>query len=636
MFGNNRPYTYESSNYDAPPQSYGFPREDPPSQRSSINRPSGKSIYMQRKEYSESMNRQPDNFQYRVEHLFTCDLDGREVCTVGDCVTRLKTLNAKGRIWGQEMILEVRGLNLQLTDIETKGELESLALGSITQTKAVLDSCVFDSLLTITVEDHSKRASKVFLFQCEEVRAEDIKEDLDKAIKHRADVGDPYKRDQNNIRDDLENIIGQQVSGNFRQPGSPPMQLERYPPPPDHPPSPWNGPEYNERGSPPPLYIPPREEPVYTGPPPQPRLEAARPQFSETERNVEIFNHVVNDVEFFMSKVTAAASTENNKKKKKKSKKATDTVAMPAPEEFASCLQKIKYGFNLLGKLNGQINNPSAPDFVHCLFSILGILVKHCHPNLPASVLIPLLTEPALQLLNQEVTPEEDRLWLSLGDSWNIPRSKWPDGDRLPAYVPEFYDGWQLPPPPQNPPISRSQSQRLPVDRGAPSQPLQNSGPWNPTPPRLPSMRVIYDFVARNHQELSVMKGEIVQVLDQSKQWWKVRNSRSEEGHIPQNVLEPLEGGRPQEGPQDMHSPPTLNKMSRPEDVRAWLEYKGFSKITVNTLSMLNGALLLAMTRDELRKVCPEEGGRVFFQLQAVKSAIALASESGYDQYNGH
>ncbi|KAG7472507.1 hypothetical protein MATL_G00109510 [Megalops atlanticus] len=634
MFGNNRPYTYESSNYDGPPQSYGFPRGDPPSQRSSMNRPSGKSIYMQRKEYSESMNRQPDNFQYRVEHLFTYDLDGRELCTVDDCVGRLKSQAAKGRVWGQEMILEVQGLQLQLTDIETKEELESLALGSISQTKAVLDSCVYDSLLTITVEDHSRRASKVFLFQCEEVRAEDIKEDLDKAIKHRADMGHPYKRDQNNIRDDLENIIGQQVSGSFRQPGSPPMQLERYPPPPDHPPSPWNGPEYNERGSPPPLYMPPREQPVYTGPPPQPILEAPRPQLSVTERNVEIFNHVLNDVEFFANKVMAAAPIENNKKKKKKSK-ATDTEAMPPPDEFASCLQKIKYGFNLLGKLNGQINNPSAPDFVHCLFSTLGILVKHCPPNLPASVIIPLLTEPALLLLNQVVTPEEDKLWFSLGDSWNIPRSKWPDGDRLPAYVPQFYDGWQLPPPPQNPPISRSESQRFPADRGALSQPLQNSGPWSPSPPRLPSMRVIYDFMARNHQELSVMKGEIVQVLDQSRQWWKVRNSRNEEGHIPHNVLEPLEGGRPQGGPQDMHSPPTLNKMSTSEDVRAWLEYKGFSKITVNTLSMLNGALLLAMTRDELRNVCPEEGGRVFFQLQAVKSAIALASESGYDQYNG-
>lgn len=39
---------------------------------------------------------------------------------------------------------------------------------------------------------------------------------------------------------------------------------------------------------------------------------------------------------------------------------------------------------------------------------------------------------------------------------------------------------------------------------------------------------------------------------------------------------------------------------------------------------MMNGALLLGLKRDDLRAVCPEEGGRVFFQLQAVKSSMAV------------
>lgn len=45
---------------------------------------------------------------------------------------------------------------------------------------------------------------------------------------------------------------------------------------------------------------------------------------------------------------------------------------------------------------------------------------------------------------------------------------------------------------------------------------------------------------------------------------------------------------------------------------------------TVNTLGVLTGKLLLGMTKDEIRTVCPEEGGKVFFQLQAVKSSIAV------------
>lgn len=46
---------------------------------------------------------------------------------------------------------------------------------------------------------------------------------------------------------------------------------------------------------------------------------------------------------------------------------------------------------------------------------------------------------------------------------------------------------------------------------------------------------------------------------------------------------------------------------------------------TAASLGVLRGQQLLTMTKDEIRTVCPEEGGKVFFQLQAVKSAIAVS-----------
>ena len=83
-------------------------------------------------------------------------------------------------------------------------------------------------------------------------------------------------------------------------------------------------------------------------------------------------------------------------------------------------------------------------------------------------------------------------------------------------------------------------------------------------------MRVTADFLSRNDRELTVRKGEMVEVsieinqqlffpfpslpfqpaawflrcvdpqlLDKSKQWWKVRNNRGEEGFVPNNVLGP-------------------------------------------------------------------------------------------------
>lgn len=72
-----------------------------------------------------------------------------------------------------------------------------------------------------------------------------------------------------------------------------------------------------------------------------------------------------------------------------------------------------------------------------------------------------------------------------------------------------------------------------------------------------------YDFVARNNTELSVIKDEVLevnvincptqqitsakyillycllwQVLDDRKQWWKVRNGCGESGYVPNNILE--------------------------------------------------------------------------------------------------
>ncbi|KAL7397971.1 hypothetical protein ABVT39_002431 [Epinephelus coioides] len=642
MLGNTGPFSYSPRGFspeDFPQQRRAFQHDDhqgSPLQRNNMSRPSGRSIYMQRKEYSETLNRHPDNFHVRVEHLFTCELDGQEVKTMDDCLAKLKRLDAKGRLWPQEMIMEVQGGYLLLSDIETKSELESLPLSSILKTKAVLDSCAYNSLLTVTVQERNKRSPQVFMFQCEETGARLVKSDLDKAIQRGGDVVEPH-RDQSDIRNNLENIIGQHVPGSFRHAGPRPVPQERAPPQPDHPPPQWRNRE--PENMPPQLVYPSQEPMMYHPDHHELRSGPEVPEQTDSERNTDILNHVISDLEIFMGKVSAAANASSSPKdskskskkksvlKKKKSKKNAPAVNLPPWEEYVSCLQKIKYGFNLLGQLDGTLTSPTAADFVHIFFLNLGMLLPQYPPDLAPSVLSPLLTEAALRLLSQVVDPEEDHLWRSLGDCWNIPRSRWPD-DNVPLYIPEFYDGWQPPPPPvrmsspppyQNDPLSRSNSQRLP--------------PGPREPPLY--MRVIYDFMARNNRELSIMKGEVVQVVNKSKQWWLVRNTRNEEGNVPQNVLEPIRSSEPMEDvPRDFRGPVTLDMTSTPAEVRAWLEFKGFSKITVTSLGVLNGKLLLGMTKDEIRTVCPEEGGKVFFQLQGIKSAIALASEPS-GMYNG-
>ncbi|XP_040049320.2 epidermal growth factor receptor kinase substrate 8-like protein 3b isoform X1 [Gasterosteus aculeatus] len=626
MFGNGTHFSFSPRGFspeDLPPQRRAFQQDDlnvAPLQRNNMSRPSGKSIYMQRKEYSEVLDRHPDNFHVRVEHLITCKLDGQEVKTVDDCLAKLKRLDAKGRLWPQEMGMEIQGGYLLLSDIETKSELESLPLRSILETKAVLDSCAYNSLLILTVQERGRRVPQVFMFQCEETGADLIKKDLGEVIRKGGDDDGP-RRAQPDIRADLENIIGQQVSGSFRQAGPRPVQRERSPPPLDQPAAGWRSRE--PENVPPPPYVGSQEAEMYRPGLRGSYIDPEAAEQMEIERNTDILNHILNDVEFFMDKVSAANETslpEVKKKKKKKSKKnEAPAIILPPWEEYVSFLQRVKYGFNLLAQLDGCLSGPTAPDYVHIFFDSLGAILPRYPADLPPTVLSPLLTEAALQLMCEVVSPEEDLLWRSLGDSWNIPGSRWPDDD-VPPYIPEFYNGWQPPPP-------SSMPSPLPYQSGPSSTSSSQHFPSSPRGPPL-YMQVIYDFVAKNSQELSVMKGDVVQVVQKSKQWWLVRNGGGEEGHIPQNVLEPMQSRGPMEDlPRDSRRPVTLDMNSSSTEVKAWLEHKGFSRITVSSLGVLTGNLLLGMTKDEIRTVCPEEGGKVFFQLQGIKSAIALASE---------
>lgn len=617
MFQKSSSYGYDSSSYAESIQSNVYSVDDTASQISNMSRPSAKSIYMQRREYADSINNMMHKIQYRVEHLFTCDLDGKEVRDVEDCVERLKLLDCVGRVWGQDMILEVQNGNLLLTDMETKEELECLALSRILELRAVMDSCVYNSLLTVSVQDHSRGTTSIFLFQCEELRAEYIAKDLQRAL--------PHKKEHSGIRNNQEVITAHQIIENSGS-TTPPHKHADW----NNQVTQWSAPDYDED---PPTAVPvrPREE-LPSGPPSVveeiPPVSPPKP-YTETDRKVDILNHILNDIQIFTGKIAAVVAKDEKKKKKKKKKKKNKAIeGMPPAQEFETCLHKIKCGFNLLGELNGKINNPSSQDFVHVIFSTLKYVVSYCSEELPRTIVAPLLEPQCIVLMSEEATPEEDQLWQSLGDAWNIPSTKWPEDDEdIPTYTLEFCDGWQPPEvtgrSPWTEPVKQNKQQNHSL------APEQRSAPWKP-PPQRPGepnptyMLVKYDFTARNHKELSISQGEMVQLLDMSKQWWKVRNLGGEQGFVPNNVLEAVDKGRDEQPSKGL---PTLTRRSKPDDVKAWLEYKGFSKITVRCLGVLTGSMLLGMTREELKIVCPEEGGRVFFQVQNVKTILTLASE---------
>ncbi|XP_028302645.1 epidermal growth factor receptor kinase substrate 8 [Gouania willdenowi] len=601
MFRRNSPYEFDTSSYSGSMRSNGYSTLDEvSSQASGLSRPSAKSIYLQRKEYVTTVNKMMDKFQYRVEHLFSCELDGKELISVHDCVERLKLLDQMGRVWAQEMMLEVRGDYLLLTDIQTKEELEVMALNDVQDMIAVLNVGGFNSLLTVTVNSRRKRTTTVLMFQCEDVRADYIERNLLQAISRR-------RKESTNRR------------------ATPSVSEETEVDPVER----WAVPDYvNEQE----MVLPQddddnddeeetrmshlsinEEEP--------PRL------YTEQDKNVDTLNHILNDIEIFIGEI--AAVNAKNAKKKKKKKKGKALQGMPPEQVFAEHLRKIKYGFNLLGLLNGHISNPSAPEIVHSLFSALAFVVSHCAVTLPPSIVTPRLSPETVRLMSDEATEGEDQLWQSLGDAWSISSTQWPEEDEdIQTYDPQFFDGWQ---PPEV--SAAAESSEAGIGQDSEQSASQQRTPKGTPPRQSPrksrsglsrprSMLVKYDFTSRNQQELTVIKGESVEVLDMSKQWWKVRNGRGQEGFVPNNVL----GDAANPADEETEVSTALTKKSKPTEVKAWLEDKGFTKITVRCLGGLSGSMLLGMSREELKMVCPEEGGRVFFQLQTVKSSLVATS----------
>ncbi|NXH43793.1 ES8L3 protein, partial [Dicaeum eximium] len=145
-------------------------------------------------------------------------------------------------------------------------------------------------------------------------------------------------------------------------------------------------------------------------------------------------------------------------------------------------------------------------------------------------------------------------VWKSLGSAWNKSSAEYPNSTLLPAYTPVFSDGW-LPPVMEQerrgdlqdtpPPASVS-----PAHLGHPSLSLppaqsratgwrDNRSQVSPLPGQG-LVRALYDFQARNSQELSVRKGDTLQVLDRQRKWWLVQDERGDSGHVPGNILEPL------------------------------------------------------------------------------------------------
>ncbi|KAL4658280.1 epidermal growth factor receptor kinase substrate 8-like protein 1 isoform X1 [Arapaima gigas] len=433
---------------------------------------------------------------------------------------------------------------------------------------------------------------------------------------------------------------------------------------------------------------------------------------AQVEREVEVLNHCFSDIEAFMGHLQQAAEATSilahRKAKNKKSNRKMDQegesrddllmlrAQPPKDEEFEDIFQKLKYCFSLLARLKPSIANPTSEELLHHIFLPLDLLVKTTGgPAWGARVVSPALTSGAVALLQEHLTEEERQLWRSLGPNWTQPRSQL--RELVSPYMPLFLDGWtptgfgpegqqwedpielqhkqdQLKEKIQHP--SSMSAQQVP-------SPEQFTDRINSLPEAERMYVCCYDFVARNSSELSVLHGEILEVIELSKRWWKCRNRYGQIGFVPFNILEPkgeskvpcpqpanrhysfpattlpdsaesqpwvnrpysmlvdsdrvmmmndellgkLARKKSTSGPSkvERHRSSTsepLNYKSTPREVEKWLRSKGFSERVVCSLGLLSGAQLFSLTKEELCSVAPEEGTRIYSQIMVQKSQL--------------
>jgi len=49
------------------------------------------------------------------------------------------------------------------------------------------------------------------------------------------------------------------------------------------------------------------------------------------------------------------------------------------------------------------------------------------------------------------------------------------------------------------------------------------------------------DRQGQNNKELTVRRGELIEIENSSKKWWRARNFHGDVGHVPHNIVEEIE-----------------------------------------------------------------------------------------------
>lgn len=295
------------------------------------------------------------------------------------------------------------------------------------------------------------------------------------------------------------------------------------------------------------------------------------------QKDTILLNYCIDDIETVCRELRASRADIENEEGTSK------IISDYRATEFISVFQKVKLAFNLLGRLNPHVRDPNAADLLHHLFPPLAFLMDACldlfDEDVQKEVASPFLTETTITLLKHCLSSREIGIWEACGDCWT--RTKAEFGGPAVPYKPLFLDGWSpgyivFPeegaredqvPASQRP--ARQNSGRRPTtiqnksdtesDYGSDGS-VYNVGKYSHKPDGGMASRtggqeawrdllmkknveialVTYTRESSNKRELSVVKGDYLEVLNSDRKWWKTRNKEQEIGYVPYTILKSL------------------------------------------------------------------------------------------------
>ncbi|XP_043943214.1 epidermal growth factor receptor kinase substrate 8 [Protopterus annectens] len=555
----------------------GFGSETPPMQPGAdgSTKMNAKALYEQRKNYAKnSINSLPDTSQYRVEHLTTFVIDRKEaMMTVEDGIRKLKLLDAKGKVWTQDMLLQVDDRAVSLIDVETKNELENFPLNTIQHCQAVMNACSYNSILALVCKESGQSKPDMHLFQCDEIKLELV---------------------------NLSSSFHKSLSYLFRFNTFTPLRIADWPKD---------------------QFIPPYIPRFRNG------WEPPLLNFMGTSREHEL-NHLAESV--------AHAEHQRQQELQRLSFEYPGPNEFPAADGYASSSPSYK---------RGPLRDQGA-----AVAAFKQTVSCHVDRNLEAHSKAQLKkyakskydfvarNSNELSVLKDDILEvlDDRKQWWKVRNMSGVtgyvpnnildPIKSQEQGRSEPAYSHTI----------QQLLGELSQKQKpgiMPAVPSPPATPALVPAPPVPAPVPLPVSKPSTPTNISRQSSISSDSGSsLAREASKNKQLpGNRRKSQMEE--VQDELIHRLTIGKSAaqkklQVPRSNPTPVNLNFDSSQEDVRAWLEAKGFSAVTVNSLGVLTGAQLFSLNKDELRTVCPDDGARVYSQVTVQKAALEKNSGS--------